>query len=453
MKNKFNYSGTKNPTIQSILDHLAEERVNPEKVDLWPAIRVRLAASKTLSNRKELSMNRRVVLPAIAAVILLVFVAVFLAKNVTPVSAQAVLDKAYAAQKSSRPAPGIQHIRSEMYSNLEALPGDQGTDMISESYLDPQNGYARLVTFDKKSGKVIGAFAYDGTYAYSQEGGKDGISSEPLTIHRSPQGETSVPVQRLSLSELNSKNMFDQLRNDPDVRLVGQETWEDGRKVYALQSQQPVKLLIEDGTQQPVGLVTVYFDVDTYKILGNRVTMEKGGKELLISSQKVLTVETLPVGTSVAWDLSDLQGITIVDDPDLEHALPQVITRQELVSRTKNAFLLKTVPDGFSLEIRALPKQPANEPFFYSASYTRGDDDFLVRTWGKEIGDASWADETYTTASGLVLHFIVEPGVTRSGGQFTSALVETPAGTSLAINSTLPRDTIKAWAEELVPVK
>ena len=72
---------------------------------------------------------------------------------------------------------------------------------------------------------------------------------------------------------------------------------------------------------------------------------------------------------------------------------------------------------------------------------------------GEEIKDPSWADEHYTTASGLVLHFIVEPGVTASGGQFTSALVETPEGLTFAINSTLPRETIKAFAEELALVK
>lgn len=62
-------------------------------------------------------------------------------------------------------------------------------------------------------------------------------------------------------------------------------------------------------------------------------------------------------------------------------------------------------------------------------------------------------DVHYPTASGLVLHFIVEPGVTKSGGQFTSALMETPEGLTFAINSTLPRETINQLAEELIPVR
>jgi hypothetical protein len=47
----------------------------------------------------------------------------------------------------------------------------------------------------------------------------------------------------------------------------------------------------------------------------------------------------------------------------------------------------------------------------------------------------------------------VEPGVTPSGGQFNSALVETPEGLTFAINSTLSRETVKALAEQLVLVR
>jgi len=35
---------------------------------------------------------------------------------------------------------------------------------------------------------------------------------------------------------------FDQMRDDPNLRLAGQETWDDGRKVYILQSQQQIKV-------------------------------------------------------------------------------------------------------------------------------------------------------------------------------------------------------------------
>jgi len=78
---------------------------------------------------------------------------------------------------------------------------------------------------------------------------------------------------------------------------------------------------------------------------------------------------------------------------------------------------------------------------------------FGIRTRGDKIEDTSWADEHYTTASGLVFHFIVEAGVAPSGGQVTSALVETPERTTFALNGTLPRETTKALAEELIVVK
>jgi len=154
--------------------------------------------------------------------------------------------------------------------------------------------------------------------------------------------------------------------------------------------------------------------------------------------------------------LSDLQGINIVDDPNGEHSVPvkipsDVIPAEALASKTDSAYLLKTIPDGFSLAISVLPKQPANEPFFYEANYAdQTGDHFIIRTFGKPLEDTAWADETYTTASGLVLHFVVQPGTPENGGEFTSALIEAPNGKTYEIDSTLPREKIKELAEELV---
>jgi len=409
-------------------------------------------------------IQKRWIFSGLAGAIVLSILAIFVARNATPVSAREILDRAYEVQSQQTAEKGIQHIRNEIYSNLEALPEDQGMDTTVESYLDLRSGNYRLVTTDNKTGKVLDVYAYDGSNAYSSASTK-GVPQmdEPLTIYRSPQDRPSVISSKLGTGndrklnaalDADAKTMFDKMRNDPHVQFVGQETWDDGRIVYILRSQQPIKVLVENQIEHPTGFVTVYFDVDTYELLGSRVTMEEDGKELLIISQRILVDETLPEVSSVAWDLSDLQGISIVDDTTGEHTnMPQVIPVEELASKTQSAYLLKTIPEGFSLEISVLPKQPANEPFFYNATYIKGKDYFMIRTWGDKIKDASWADETYTTASGLVLHFIVEAGVTKSGGQFTSALMETPEGMTFAINSTLPRETIKALAEELVLVK
>jgi len=404
------------------------------------------------------TMQKRWILSGLVGVIALTILAILVAQTATPVSARQILDRAYEVQTQQAAEQGIQHTRSEIYTNIEALPEDQGIATTVESYLDVQSGNFRLVTTDNATGKVLEAYAYDGSNVYTSESvkGKE-QTDDPLTIYRSAQNQPSPISQKLRNGQepngLDAKNMFDKMRSNTHVELVGQEAWEDGRTVHVLQSEQPIKIVAENQAEHPMGLVTVYFEVDTYELLGSRVTMEKDGQELLIMSQRILVDETLPAGSSIAWNLRDLQGVSIVDDTTGQHNIPELMPVEDLGSKTQSAYLLQTIPDGFSLEVSALPKQPANEQFFYRAIYTRGDDYFMIRTWGEKIKDASWADERYTTASGLVLHFIVEPGATRSGGQFTSALMETPEGLTFAINSTLPRETIKTWAEDLVLVK
>jgi hypothetical protein len=88
---------------------------------------------------------------------------------------------------------------------------------------------------------------------------------------------------------------------------------------------------------------------------------------------------------------------------------------EDLASKTDSAYLLATVPEGFFLEIGVMPEQPENEQFFYEANYTsQAGDYFTVRTLGKPLED-SRTDETYTTASGLVLHFIAQRGDSSQG--------------------------------------
>jgi len=136
---------------------------------------------------------------------------------------------------------------------------------------------------------------------------------------------------------------------------------------------------MSDEVQRAFGLVSVYFDTTTYEMLGNRVTMEKDGQEILVSSHKILVNETLPAG-AVWLDLRDLQEIQIVDDPDRVYGdlIPVVISEQELVGKTRSAYLLKEIPSGFSLEITASPQQPANEPFIYVASYRSETGNYFV---------------------------------------------------------------------------
>lgn len=413
-------------------------------------------------------MQKRSILSAAAGVLALVTLVVFVARNVTPASAaRQILDRAYEAQTQTSPTQGIEHIRSEIYSSLEDLPEGQGTDTIVESYSDPASGNLRVVTTDKATGKVLQVYAFDGSNVYNSDNMKDGQQTEdPLTVYHSLQSQSSLAQQKyvsVTNQKLNpaqdaeSKFMFEKMRSDPATELVGQETWDNGHTVHVLRSQQEVKLLVNNEITHPMGLVTFYFDVDTYQLLGNRVTLERNGNEVLISSQRTLLDEILSAESNIAWDLSDLHGISIVDDPNGEHGVPEQITSntisaEALASKTDSAYLLKTIPTDFSLEVSG--KQPENEQFFYEAGYTnQAGDYFIIRTFGKPLEDTSWADETYTTASGLVLHFTMEAGVPAKGGEFTSALVEAPNGMTYAIDSTLPREKIKEFAEELVLVK
>ena len=56
------------------------------------------------------------------------------------------------------------------------------------------------------------------------------------------------------------------------------------------------------------------FDAKTYELLESQTTVFKNDKEIVIEKVKFLVDETLPAETQVAWDLSNLQGVTFVDD-------------------------------------------------------------------------------------------------------------------------------------------
>jgi hypothetical protein len=459
MKDNDKPTGNKNPTIQSILEHLANETILPEKIDLWPTVRANLAVSKTLSQSKELFMNKRFVFGALATVLILSIVVVFVANNVTTVSAKEILDRAYQVQTQAAASQGIEHIRTEIYGNLEAQPEEQGLYTTTDKYLDLQSDKFRRIITDNQTGGLIDVVAYDGSNAYSSDSTKGAPqSAAPLTIYRTPQNRPSTGIGTLGNgnSGLDTKTLFDKMRSDPQVQLAGEQTWENGRTVYVLRSEQPVRVLMANEAQSPNGIVDVYFDVDSYELVGNRVAIQKDGKELLIGSQRVLVDETLPEGSSIAWDLSDLQDVNIVDDPNGEHALPEVISAEALATRIPSAYLLRTLPDGFSLEVSVLPKQftnrSGNGPFFYEAGYIdQAGDYFVIRAFDdKPLEDTSWADEIYTTASGLVLYFVNQPSI---DPKFTGGLMQAPNGHTYAIDSTLPRETVRELMEQLVLVK
>ena len=407
------------------------------------------------------TMNKRTILTAGAAVLAIALVAILTFNSVTPVSASEILDRAYQTESQPAPGQGIEHIRTESYENLEARAEDQGTSTTFESYFDLGTGKFRMTDTDTKTGKVFYLSAHDGSNLYSQDGGKSPERVQvPLTVYRTPQDGSNMANQMPRRNNANAdlKDTFERMRNDPNVQFVGEETWEDGRKVYVLRSQQEIKALVSGDTKErPLGFVSVYFEVGTYKLAGSRVTLPMDGKEVLISSQRVLVNEILPAGSSVAWDLSDLQGLHIVDDPTGEHAADVIISVRELVANTDAVYLLKAVPDGYELEVSVMAKQRADWPYFYQAIYRNQDGDYFgIRVWPAKLDDVSWSDETYTTASGLVLYLVDQEGtdlLTGAPRTYAGALMKAPDGLVYALDTTLPRETIKAWAEDIVLIK
>jgi hypothetical protein len=467
MKDNNKPMGNKNPTIQSMLEHLAKETIHPEKMDLWPAVQADLATSKTLLQSKELLMNKKFTFTALGAALVLSILVIFMANNVTTVSAKEVLDRAYQAQTQTVTNQGIEHIRSEITSNIEAK--EQGMDTIVESYSDPVSGNFRVVTTDKASGKVLQVNAFDGSNAYSSDNLQDNQQGDvPLTVYRNPQDQNSLYLRKFTngtdwklnpAQDEESKFMFEKMRSDPQVELLDQETWDNGHSVYVLRSQQEIKLMVDNEITHPMGWVTFYFDTETYQLLGDRVSLERDGQEVLISSRRLVLDEILQADSNIAWDLSDLQGLKVVDDPNREHnrfgkLYQNIISVEDLASKTDSAYLLATVPEGFSLEVGVTPEQPENEQFFYEANYTsQAGDSFIIRALGKPLEDALKEDETYTTASELVLHFIGQAGDTPKGEQVPVVLIEAPSGKTYAIESTLPRERVKELAEQLVLVR
>ena len=427
------------------------------------------------------TMQKRWIFSGLAGVIVLSVLAVLVAQTAIPVSAQQILDRAYEAQSTQNEEEGIQHTLIEIYTNLCARPEGGRAPIAIESYSDPRAVYFRTVITEAETGNALDVSAFDGAYVYEGHRLVEVKRNEPeqgteprqkicdfswgdtndatrLTVYRGAQN--SVASVNLPIREevQTYEEIFQKMRSDPNAELLGEETWVNGRPVYVLRSWQPVKAITDGSTELPMGWVVSYFDKETYKIMESRATLERDGQEILVYSYRVLVDEILPLGSNAPWDLSDLPGITIVDDPDGQHisSLPEVLSEEQLASQTESAYLLQAIPEGFTLEISASPKQPADQPFLYIASYrNEAGDYFVIESIGSEKVKlaAEGEGETYTTASGLKLTFMEEDVKGSSDKQFTSAIVETLEGAALIINSTLPRDQVKALAETLVLVR
>lgn len=403
----------------------------------------------------------------LAAVIALAAIVFFVASHVTTVSAQQILDRAAAVQAHLGDA--IQHSRIEIFTNPKAVEG-AGSTTIVESYEDTASGRYRSVTTDP-SGALVEVSATDGIYEYYSGSATAG---QPLVVERLPYepkpdpidptpeatasadgatADAAVSQSAQRGSEVNPESLFDYYRKNPRMEVAGKETWIDGSTVYVLIDRAYQTKKSPDGKEPAnktfTGALKMLFDVNTYQLRESVLTTHKDGKDIVISSARYLVDEGLPADSPVAWDLSDLPGITFVDGQQQEpEPEPQFasLTEAELAAHP-HTYLLRPLPAGWSEEIGAVTNQPADQPYAYEAHYSeQGKEVFSVQAVGlmdEGFVPANFYDGSYKTASGALLSY------STSG---TSAMLVNPDGYSFLVFSSLPREQIQALVENFVPV-
>jgi hypothetical protein len=311
----------KNPSIHSMLEHLAERARNPETIDLWPELQARAAEkSRRAPAGSRRGFSLRIALPALAAVLALVVTTIWLAGSATPVSAQQILDRAAAAQSqaATSAATAVTYRKVLVTNYPHALEGDTitATHTIRENYYDFAKGLVRWDSVDADTGMVLDAFSFDGLYTYDaiQTEGRyvDGV----LLVYRAIEDESGL-LKVVQGSGTTAEQIFEMQRNAPNVTIESHETWSDGREVYVLsggsRSPKPAEKLIPDGTVEQM-----VFDAKTYQLIETRQVAVRDGKEILLSASRTLVDEVLASSSQVPWDLHDLQNIRIADKPTEE---------------------------------------------------------------------------------------------------------------------------------------
>ena len=319
MKNERKPTGGMSPVIHSMLDHLAQESVQPEQVNLWPKVRDRLVQKETRSRPKEFFQRKPILLPATIVLLALVGVSVFLFKNVNQVSAQQILDRAVAAQATIDPTQSIEHIRKETINYANIITGNPvSSDYINDSYYDYQNGRIRWVISNTKTGKISDAFSFDGVYTFSADQyWLANPTGDLLPIIRTLENEDGLIKVVRSDANTTAQELYEMSRNSANVELIGEKTWQDGRKVYVLRS--PGRGAgVADQSKDPGSsgnsfVDILFFDAKTYHLLEDQQVVVKDGQDYLISSTKTLVDDYLPLDSQVPWDLNDLQGVKFVD--------------------------------------------------------------------------------------------------------------------------------------------
>lgn len=438
---------------------LMEEAAQPSSTKSRTMFSRQISGMKRIANilSGDSKMRKRTFFGTSMAVLVIAMVAVSMFRNVVPVSAQTVLERATAAQTAQINAQGIQHTRIEIYSNPKALEGEQaGTTIIDETYYDAATGEYRSITRDL-TGKILQIVASDGTFSYLAL--NDDVQKNPITVHRLPLTPDELRKAERSGPETSAESLFEHFRNNPRVELLGKEAWDDDRQVYILASRNTRTEKLENGQEQETftGTVKMIFDAETYQLVASETTVFTHEKEIVIEKVRFLVNEILSSESLVDWNLTDVQGITFVDDlqPVPEEVSFEVISEQQLAERAPNAYLLKNIPDGFILEIVAVTGQPQDQPYTYEIHY-RGSsqEEFNLHAVGvmdEGFIETSFYDGSYKTEAGLVLNY--SSSRPENAGNGTAGMLTIPDGTSFLLDSTFSRAEVEALVENLVPIQ
>jgi hypothetical protein len=385
-------------------------------------------------------------------------------RNVTPVSAKQILEKAYEVHKASNLVTGISHMKVERYTNNDAKEGkDAGTKTIRETFTDYQTGNYRVVEYLAPEMIISNIDGYDGTFKYSSEYLDRSRKNETLVVYRSPQSRDKLSVLDDMGPTISAEETFEAMRMDPNITLEAMMTASNGNMAYVLVTVHTMDkqyFKINDQVSEKKGGTfreRMVFDAETYELLETKTTLEKDGKEIITNSLQFLTREVLPKDARVIWDMSDLTGIKLVDDLDRTKGdlLPEKITLQELAEKTSTGYMLKDIPEGFNLTITAPPRQINESSYIYIAEYRNKEGDyFVIQSTGDFPEQTSEdADEIYITKNGMTATFSKEPKNMPDKKIYQFATVHVSDKTGILISSSLPRKRVKELMDTLVLVK
>ncbi len=404
-------------------------------------------------------MSRRLSVIVSGALVLGILGFFMVNQTVTPVSAKQILDKAYEVHQMTAQAGGISHLKVERYFNPDMQEGKEaGFRMVVEHYTDYKTGNYRMVEYSLPEMKVTYVAGYDGNNTYSSKRLERSKKTEILTVYRSPQSRDRVAGLDNLGPTFSPEAEFDSIRNDPKIRLESEQVLSDGRKAYVLEAIHPADSFKINGkvVEGDAHLERMIFDAKTYELLETVTFVKKSNKEIILSSLRFLVRETLPSGSEVNWAMSDLKGISFVDDLDRSKGdlLPEKITREELAAKTSSGYLLKEIPAGFELEITSPPRQDNETSFIYIASYRNNDDYFVIQNSGdlqEELQENS--DETYSAKNGLIATFQKEPENLPDMKTFQTVIISGSNKIGFLVNSSLPRERVKELIDDLIMVK